>query len=151
MEENLINLFNNISNENILEKPENFNTLYLAYIGDTIFDLFTRDYLIKNFIKKYKMEEIHKKNSNLVCAKSQARIVETLIDNNILSDKEKEFYTHARNVHSNSKSKNSSIVDYRKATGFEAILGLLFYTDIKRLMTILENVENIIKEEETKI
>ena len=123
-----------------LHGPENENVLYLAYVGDTIFDLFTRDYLLRHYIDTIKMDEIHKRNSDLVCAKSQARIVERLIDDKVLSNDEIDFYRHARNAHSNSKSKNSSIVDYRKATGFEALLGLLFYKDTDRLLLVLEKV-----------
>lgn len=134
----------NIDDEKRLEEPQNQQVLYLAYIGDTIFDLFTRDYILRNNISKYKMDDIHKMNTNLVCAKSQARIIEKLIDDNFLNDDEKDFYRHARNAHSNSKSRNSSIVDYRKATGFEALLGLLYYKDSDRLLEVLKNIESII-------
>ena len=112
MEETLKKLLleiKNIDSDNKLTEVQNENVLYLAYIGDTIFDLFTRDYLLHKYISKEKISELHTKNSNLVCAKSQARIVELLIDNNILTDDEKDFYRHARNAHSHSKSKNSSI------------------------------------------
>lgn len=147
MEENLKKLLlsiKDIGEENRLTEPQNENVLYLAYIGDTIFDLFTRDYLIRKFISKDKINNLHNKNSNLVCAKTQARIVETLIDSNVLIDDEVDFYRHARNAHSHSKAKSSSIADYRKATGFEALLGLLFYKDEQRLIEILVEVEKLI-------
>ncbi len=128
--------------EENIKDPENLNVVYLAYIGDAIFDLFTRDLLIKNHISKVKMNELHKMNTDIVCAKSQARIIERLIDDNVLSDEEIDFYRHARNAHPHSKSKNSSIVDYRKATGFEALLGLLYYREDKnRLDTLLDKVK----------
>lgn len=128
--------------EENIKDPENLNVVYLAYIGDAIFDLFTRDLLIKNHISKAKMNELHKMNTDIVCAKSQARIIERLIDDNVLSDEEIDFYRHARNAHPHSKSKNSSIVDYRKATGFEALLGLLYYREDKnRLDTLLDKVK----------
>ena len=149
MEEALKNLLlsiKGIDDEQKLTEAQNENVLYLAYVGDTVFDLFTRDYLIRNYIFNNKINELHNKNSNLVCAKTQAHLVEFLVDNNILSDDEKDFYRHARNAHSHSKSKNSSIVDYRKATGFEALLGLLFYKNEKRLIEILSEVEKLIKE-----
>ena len=149
MEETLKKLLleiKNIDSDNKLTEVQNENVLYLAYIGDTIFDLFTRDYLLHKYISKEKISELHTKNSNLVCAKSQARIVELLIDNNILTDDEKDFYRHARNAHSHSKSKNSSIIDYRKATGFEALIGLLFYKNEERLIKVLIEVKKIIEE-----
>ena len=127
--------------------PQNEKVLYLAFIGDTIFDLFTRDYLIRHNIHKIKMGELHKKNSNLVCAKSQADVVERLINDNVLSEEEEDFYKHARNAHSRSKSKNSSIIDYRKATGLEALLGLLYYKkDINRLKTLLLKIAEYLDE-----
>ena len=127
-----------------LNDPQNENVLYLAFVGDTVFDLFTRDYLIRKYISVDKINELHNKNSNLVCAKSQARIIESLIDNKILTDEEVDFYRHARNAHSHSRSKNSSIVDYRKATGFEALLGLLFYKSEGRLIEVLSEVEKLL-------
>ena len=124
-----------------IKEPQNEKVLYLAFIGDTIFDLFTRDYLIRHNISKIKMNELHKRNSNLVCAKSQARIVERLINDNYLTEDEVDFYKHARNAHPHSKSKNSSIIDYRKATGIEALLGLLYYKkDIDRLKELLSKI-----------
>lgn len=141
----LLTYIKSIDFDTRLQDPANENILYLAYVGDTIFDFFTRDYLIRHYINVLKMDEIHKKNSDLVCAKSQARIVERLIDDKVLNNDEIDFYKHARNAHSNSKSKNSSIVDYRKATGFEALLGMLFYNDTNRLLELLKEIMQYIK------
>lgn len=147
MEKNLENLFSqikNIDSEQKLADPQNEQVLKLAFIGDTIFDLFTRDYLLRKY--KNKINEIHKKNTELVCAKSQARIVEKLIDINFLTEDEVSYYKHARNAHSKTKSKNSSIIEYRKATGLEALLGLLFYNDdVDRLIEILDKITEVIE------
>ena len=127
-----------------IESPENENILYLAYIGDAIYEVVTRDFLIKKYISKYKMNEIHKENVKLVCANAEARIIESLVDTNFLTKDEIDFYKHARNAHSNTKSKNSGIVDYRKATGLEALIGLLYYkNDIERLVEIIKRINAI--------
>lgn len=151
MEENLIKIFECIKKlefDDINDESINDSVLKLAFVGDTIFDLFTRSFLLYKYADKIKMNELHKKNSSLVCAKSQARIIEKLIDCEILNDDEKDFYRHARNAHPHSKSKNSSIVDYRKATGFEALLGKLFLVGSnERLFEILNYVQNIINDE----
>lgn len=125
-----------------LSELQNEQVLKLAFVGDTIFDLFTRDYLNRKFIDKIKINELHKKNSELVCAKSQSKISDYLVDN-VFNEGEISFFKHARNAHSHSKSKNSSIVEYRKATGLEAVIGLLFYVDEKRLIEILDEISNM--------
>jgi ribonuclease-3 family protein len=125
-----------------LSELQNEQVLKLAFVGDTIFDLFTRDYLNRKFIDKIKINELHKKNSELVCAKSQSKISDYLVDN-VFNEEEISFFKHARNAHSHSKSKNSSIVEYRKATGLEAVMGLLFYVDEKRLIEILDEISNM--------
>ena len=127
-----------------LEDVQNEQVLKLAFVGDTIFDLFTRDYLLRKYYNKIKISEMHKKNTELVCAKNQSMIADTLV-NDFLTEEEISYFKHARNAHSHSKSKNSSIVEYRKATGLEALLGLLLYKDEKRLMQVLEKIALIIE------
>lgn len=149
MEETIKILLENLGRiepNSLIDKPENEQVLKLAFIGDTIFDIFTRDILIRKYHDKIKMNELHKKNTELVCAKSQARFVERLIEDKVLSDDEIDYYKHARNAHSHSKSKNSSIVDYRKATGLESLLGCLFYQEkIDRIIQILSKVSEYIE------
>lgn len=135
----LLKSLKNINSDEKLDEPQNEQVLKLAFVGDTIFDLFTRDLLNRKYADKIKINELHKKNSELVCAKSQSKISDYLV-NDVLNDDEINFFKHARNAHSHSKSKNSSIVDYRKATGLEALLGLLFYKDEKRLIEVLDKI-----------
>lgn len=135
----LLKSLKNINSDEKLDEPQNEQVLKLAFVGDTIFDLFTRDLLNRKYADKIKINELHKKNSELVCAKSQSKISDYLV-NVVLNDEEINFFKHARNAHSHSKSKNSSIVDYRKATGLEALLGLLFYKDEKRLIEVLDKI-----------
>lgn len=135
----LLKSLKNINSEDKLDNPQNEQVLKLAFVGDTIFDLFTRDLLNRKYADKIKINELHKKNSELVCAKRQSKISDYLV-NDVFNDDEINFFKHARNAHSHSKSKNSSIVDYRKATGLEALLGLLFYKDEKRLIEVLDKI-----------
>ena len=135
----LIKSLKDISSEDKLVDPQNEQVLKLAFVGDTIFDLFTRDLLNRKYADKIKISELHKKNTELVCAKSQSLISDFLVDN-VLSDDEIDFFKHARNAHSHSKSKNSTIVEYRKATGLEALLGFLFYQNVARLIEILDSI-----------
>ena len=139
----LISDLKKINTEDKLENPQNEQVLKLAFVGDTIFDLFTRDYLVRKYSNKIKISEMHKNNTELVCAKNQSMIIDTLV-NSFLTEEEINFFKHARNAHSHSKSKNSSIVEYRKATGLEALLGLLLYKDENRLIEVLNEIGKIL-------
>ncbi|MCQ2609503.1 MAG: RNAase [Lachnospiraceae bacterium] len=143
--ENIKALLEDIKENNVgsdIKDPQNENMLNLAYIGDVIYDLYISDNMLRLYNGKKKINDINKMIQAFLCAKGQARFVEKLIDDDLLTDDEIEVYKHARNAKSTTKSKNSSIVDYRKATGFEALLGYLYYKkDIKRLMKILSYVE----------
>ena len=148
MEESLEILFKylkSISEDEKLVDPYNEQVLKLAFLGDTLFGVFVRNYLIVKYSNKIKISEMHNKNAELVCAKSQSKIVDKLIDD-FLNNEEIDFFKHARNAHSHSKSKNSSIVEYRKATGFEALLAFLFYTDEDRLREVLAKVAQMLDE-----
>ena len=106
MEENLKTLLNDLKSINADDKilePQNEQVLKLAFVGDTIFDLFTRDCLLRKYYSKVKISELHKKNTELVCAKNQSLIIDTLV-NDFLTEDEIDFFKHARNAHSHSKS-----------------------------------------------
>lgn len=139
----MLDSLKNIKDEGkALDKPENENMLNLAYVGDVIFDMYISDKLIRLYNGKKKISDINKIAQGFLCAKGQARLIENLIDENIFTEQEIEIYKHGRNAHSNTKSKNSSIVDYRKATGFEALLGFLFYSkDIDRIIDLLSHIK----------
>lgn len=148
MEESLELLLKNLKALPINEKlvdPINEQVLKLAFLGDTLFGLLARNYLLSKYSKLNKISDIHDKNTELVCAKNQAKIADRLVDE-LLSEDEIDFFKHARNAHSHSKSKNSSIVEYRKATGLEALLAFLFYKDENRLSEVLAKVLEIFDE-----
>lgn len=110
------------------------NAGVLAYIGDAIYEVEIRNYLIKNKINN--VNKLQKEAVNYVSAASQADILDKLLSKNILT--EKEFYTigRARNYKPNSKPKYASIKTYKKATALEALFGMLY----------LENNQDRIKE-----
>lgn len=133
MEESLKELLTELSKQEILSEDMNF----LSYIGDAIYELIARTYILEKYSKLYKINDLHKLNTDIVCAKSQATIIDKLIDDNILTGEEVNIYKRARNAHTKSHPKNGSIVDYRKATGLEGLLGYLFYKkNIDRIIYI---------------
>ena len=121
---------------------DSINTLVLAYLGDSVYELLIRDYFLKQGLNK--VNNLQNKVTNYVSAKAQSKYVQYLIDNNYLAEDEISYYKHARNAHPHSKSKNSSIVEYRKATGLEALLGLLLYEDENRLIEVLSEIGKIL-------
>lgn len=102
-----------------------YSPLALAYIGDGVFDLVVRTVIVGK--GNTKPNQLHLRASQIVKAQTQARMVGALED--VLSEEEKDVYRRGRNAKSQSTAKNASLADYRKATGFEALVGYLYLTD----------------------
>ena len=108
------------------------NSLVLAYLGDTVYENYVRLYLIKQGFNHVKT--LQEKSLEYVSAKSQARILRRLMDENIFKDNELEVIKRARNTKVNSHPKNCDIITYHEATSLEALFGYL---------KINENIERI--------
>ena len=100
----------------------NYSPLTLAFLGDCVFDLMIRTVIVERGNRA--AESLHKKKSTIVKAQTQAKMAEILLDE--LSEEEMAVYKRGRNAKSYSTAKNASVTDYRKATGFEALLGFLY-------------------------
>lgn len=120
---------------NNVENPELLNPLVLAYIGDAVYEVYIRLYIIKTGFNK--TNKLHKEATNFVSARAQASILEKIQDE--LSEEELNIVRRGRNAHSNTIPKNATVADYKKATAFEALIGYLFLS--KRN----ERLEEIIK------
>lgn len=105
------------------------NVITLAYLGDAIYEVYIREYLINKGIAK--VEELQKEAINYVSAKAQSKILNYLIDNSILLPDEIEIIKRGRNYKRESHPKNTDIITYKMATGFEALVGYL-YLDNKK-------------------
>lgn len=117
------------------------NIISLAYLGDSVYELFIRESLIKKGIAK--VEDLMKESIKYVSAKNQSKILKKLIDNNILTEQEKDIVNRGRNYKRSSHPKNTDIITYKMSTGFEALIGHLYLENKERLQEIL----NIIMEE----
>lgn len=111
------------------------NALTLAYIGDAVHSLYIRRKLVGELdVKPY---VLHRLASDTVKASAQAALAEKLSSE--FTETELSVYHRGRNGSPHHKAKNQSASDYRKATGFEAVLGYLYLTGQKeRLLQILE-------------
>lgn len=95
------------------------NALSLAYLGDSVFTLMVRSYLIEHY--DVKPNALNKKANSVVCAKTQAEIMKEIKNN--LTEDEFDIVMRARNSHTNNKAKNSTLEEYNLATQFEALVG----------------------------
>lgn len=102
-----------------------YSPLTLAYIGDGIFDVVIRSIVVGR--GNTPVNQLHHKTSHIVKAHSQAMMTEVLLDE--MTDTEKDIYRRGRNAKSHTMAKNATVMDYRSATGFEALMGYLYLTD----------------------
>ena len=96
--------------------------LNLAFIGDTVFDLYVRTLLVTQ--ADARVHELHLMSAKRVCAGGQAQAFRRIEP--MLSEEELGIYKRGRNSHMGTVAKNASIADYRTATGLEALIGYLF-------------------------
>lgn len=100
------------------------NVTMIAYLGDAVYELFVREYLLS--LNLGKIDLIQKRSLDFVSAKSQRRHLERLLNNNFLSEQEIECVKKGRNTKAG-KSKSADIITYRHATGLEYLIGILYY------------------------
>ena len=103
--------------------PKQLSPLVLAYIGDCVYDLVIKTYLLD---KKGNMpvNKLNRMSSSLVKAETQSKLI-GYIEESLTADEEA-VYKRGRNAKSYTSAKNASIGDYRRATGFEALMGYLY-------------------------
>ena len=105
-----------------VEDPRQIPALNLAYVGDTVYDLYVRAYLIHTHPET--VHALHLLSARMVCAQGQARAFFALEGE--LTQEELSVYRRGRNAHSGTVPKNANVADYRVATGLETLLGHLW-------------------------
>ena len=98
------------------------NNLVLAYLGDAVYELWIREYLINKHLGK--VNDLQIESMKYVSAKSQALHLKRLIDDNFLTEEEIEIVKRGRNTSSHNK-RNVDIITYKKSTGLECLIGTL--------------------------
>jgi ribonuclease-3 family protein len=99
------------------------SALNLAYIGDTVYDLYIRSYLVKN--KKGRVTDMHKRASSVVNARAQAQAA--LLLSPSLNERESDIFRLGKNAKSQ-PPRNMSFEDYSLATALETVIGYLSLT-----------------------
>ena len=101
------------------------NPLTLAYIGDGVYELVVRSVMVARTNTRAGL--LHRQTSQYVKAEAQSRMMDLLLP--VLTVEEESFYRRGRNAKSPTMAKNASVGAYRRATGFEALMGYLYLTD----------------------
>lgn len=132
-----INILNSIFQESFHLKDVDLKTyspLTLAYIGDAVYELVIRSLIVEQ--GNAPVNKLHKRSSRLVKAKSQAEAAEKLMD--VFTEEELAVYKRGRNTRSHTMAKNAEMIDYRMATGFEAVMGYLHLKqDYERIIELV--------------
>ena len=117
------------------EELKLISPLTWAYIGDAVYELYVREYLIKN--TNLKPHKLHIETIKYVKASAQAKILQKIEE--FLTAEEKEVVKRGRNTRTHSAPKNADLTDYMYATAFEALIGYLYVTgQNERLEEILK-------------
>jgi len=104
-----------------------YSPLTLAYIGDDFYDLIIRTVVVERANRP--ANDLHRMTVQYVKAQTQAEMAEALAAaEGVLTEKEADIYRRGRNAKSHTTAKNASVTDYRRATGFEALIGYLYLT-----------------------
>jgi len=120
-----------------------YNPAILAYIGDSVYELFVRTLLVSK--GSVQVSKLHKKAIAFVKAKAQAEMADKLEE--YLNEEEKDIIRRGRNAKTTSMPKNAELADYKHATGFEALLGYLYLNSrMDRLMELLHLITEINQE-----
>ena len=118
------------------KKPEQYAPLVLAYIGDAIYEAYVRSRVIEENpdMPAYKL---HNKSVKYVKAHAQANSIHAMTE--MLTEEEMAVFKRGRNAKSPTTAKNATLVDYRHATGFEALIGYTYISgNTERLHTLMK-------------
>ena len=120
----------------------NRNVLALAYLGDSIYEVYIRKYLVDKGIEK--VDELQKESINYVSARNQSKYLLNMMENNFFNQEEVDIIKRGRN-HKSRNPKHVDVATYHNATGLETLIGYLYLDgNTKRIDEIMEY---ILKEE----
>ena len=118
-----------------IEQAKMLSPLSLAFVGDAVYTLYARSKVIQN--SDAKNGALHTEATKLVKASGQAEMADAILG--LLNEEEMGVFKRARNSKTHSVAKNASIGDYKKATGFEALVGFLYLTGQEERLKFLIN------------
>lgn len=120
-------------------EPKLVNPLALAFVGDTVYDLFVRETLVCT--SKCHVGKLHQKAVDKVRAKAQSDAAKKLLP--FFTQEEKDIFMRCRNAHTGHIPKNASVEDYHYATALEGVFGYIYLKDnIERLRELVKIINS---------
>ncbi|KEH86651.1 Mini-ribonuclease 3 [Clostridium novyi] len=113
-------------NKFTINEAVQLNPLVLAFVGDAIYEVFVRRYLVEQN-QDMSAHKLHVKAVSYVKAHSQSEIMKQIKES--LTEEEERIFKRGRNAKSGTVPKNADVREYRMATGFEALMGFLYLTN----------------------
>ncbi|WP_375295554.1 MULTISPECIES: Mini-ribonuclease 3 [Paenibacillus] len=104
--------------------PQQLNPLVLAYVGDAVYEVFIRQYVVS--LANHRPNQLHRLSTHFVSAKAQAKALQAWLP--LLTEQETDIVKRGRNAKSGTSAKNADILEYRHSTAFECLIGYLYYT-----------------------
>lgn len=134
-----------ITSGELSHKANTYSPLALAYIGDGVYEIFVRTYVINR--GNMPVNKMHKASRELVRASSQAKIY--FLIEEMLTEAEDAVLRRGRNAKSVSIPKNGNVNEYRHATGLEALIGYLYIEGkVDRIKELIDaGLEKLLSEE----
>jgi ribonuclease III family protein len=133
--------FDILKNRFEAQEARQLNPLVLAFIGDAIYEVFIRTYLVDKK-RDMSVHKLHVEAISFVKAHAQSEFVKVLVDK--LTEEELAIFKRGRNSKSGTVPKNADVQEYRSATGFEALIGYLYITEqTERLNYLLNSIIEI--------
>lgn len=127
----MFNLFSTISEQ----KAKNLSPVTLAFVGDAVYSLYIREKLVLS--TDFNTGELQKRTSSSVSAHGQSELLEKIQPK--FTEEENDIFKRGRNAKKSTRSKNASVLEYNRSTGFEAVLGYLYLTgQYQRIAELLE-------------
>jgi ribonuclease III family protein len=132
-----MNIMDNLSEYITLDEMEirMLNPLIWAYVGDAVYEVYVRTHIISS--GKRTSHDLHKISIKFVKAEAQSNYLETLLPD--LTEEEQDIVRRGRNTKTYHVPKNANVIDYRRATALEALIGYLY------LMKRYERLDEVMK------
>ncbi len=117
------------------KSPHLLNPLVLAYVGDAVFEVYVRQYVVS--LPNHRPNHLHRLATQYVSAKAQAKALQAWLP--LLTEEELDMVKRGRNAKSGTTAKNADVLEYRHSTAFECLVGYLYFTkQFDRLQTLMK-------------